>query len=161
MNKNDKESTVNLTISMLSIIVILASILQLGLVVLYVVDLINVINLGQNIDIIHIVANIGIKFITAVLEFSMGIFGLKGIKDRKILKKSRTCAVVCFSFILVEVLLNVYNGEFKLTMISELMFPLAFLMVTFGKNMEEAMSKTMDKAMELKKNSEKKKKDNK
>ena len=111
MNKNDKESTVNLTISMLSIIVILASILQLGLTVLYVVDLINVINLGQNIDIIHVVANIGIKFITAVLEFSMGIFGLKGIKDRKILKKSRTCAVVCFSFILVEVLLNVYNGE--------------------------------------------------
>ena len=161
MSKNDRESTVNLTIRMLSVIVILASVIQLGLIVLYIVDLVNVISLGQQVDIIHVVANIGIKFVTTVLEFSMGIFGLKGIKDRKTLKKSRTCAVVCFSFILVEVLLNVYNGEFKLTMISELLFPLAFLMVTFGKNMGEAMSKPMDKAIELKKNSEKKKKDNK
>ena len=161
MNNNDRISTVNLTIRMLSVIVILASVIQLGLIVLYIVDLVNVISLGQQVDIIHVVANIGIKFITAVLEFSMGIFGLKGINDRKSLKKSRTCAIVCFSLILVSVLLNAVNRTFKLSMISELLFPLAFLMVTFGKNMEEAMSKTMDKAIELKKNSEKKKKDNK
>lgn len=157
MNNNDRISTVNLTIRMLSVIVILASVIQLGLIVLYIVDLVNVISLGQQVDIIHVVANIGIKFVTTVLEFSMGIFGLKGINDRKSLKKSRTCAIVCFSLILVSVLLNAVNRAFKLSMISELLFPLAFLLVTFGKNAEDIFGKVE----ELKTKSKSKKKNKK